>query len=73
MRSQLNQLRNSNIEWESKTKKLFVEVQQMEIMQEKRDYERKLRMSEMATLMKDQKKRIRELEEEIQVHEESMR
>jgi len=69
----LNQLRNSNIEWESKTKKLFVEVQQMEIMQEKRDYERKLRMSEMATLMKDQKKRIRELEEEIQVHEESMR
>ena len=58
-------LRNSNYEWETKTKQLFTEIQQNEIIGEKKEYEKNLRMSEMVTIMKDQKKQIRELEDQI--------
>ena len=52
-RQELASLMSSNAEWETKTKKLFIEVQQKEIMQEKKEYEKKVRMQEMATVMKD--------------------
>jgi len=42
---------------------LFTEIQQNEIIGEKKEYEKNLRMSEMVTIMKDQKKQIRELED----------
>mmetsp|Transcript_13131 Transcript_13131/g.20398 ORF Transcript_13131/g.20398 Transcript_13131/m.20398 type:complete len:211 (-) Transcript_13131:850-1482(-) len=66
-RHELVKLKDSNEDWERRTKKLFLEVQQKEIYTEKRDYERKLRMSEMVAVMKDQKKKIEVLEEQMAI------
>ncbi len=66
-RHELAKLKDSNEDWERRTKKLFLEVQQKEIYTEKRDYERKLRMSEMVAVMKEQKKKIGDLEEQLTI------
>ena len=42
-----------NQEWEQKTTELFIEIEKNEIMQEKKDYERTVRMTEMATLLEE--------------------
>lgn len=57
----------SNNEWEAKTRLLFVEIQQQELIQEKREYERNLRISEMAHRYQEQKSKISELEDKIQM------
>ena len=44
---QFQMVTESNNEWEAKTRLLFVEIQQQELIQEKREYERNLPMSEM--------------------------
>ena len=41
-------------EWEARTNQLFSEIQQNEIMQEKKDYERSVRMNEMGELLREQ-------------------
>ena len=58
----------SNDEWEAKTRLLFVEIQQQELIQEKREYERNLRISEMAHRYSEQKAKIAELEDKIQTY-----
>lgn len=67
-------LTESNNEWEAKTRLLFVEIQQQELIQEKREYERNLRISEMAHRYQEQKTKIAELEDKIQMfkHKESV-
>jgi hypothetical protein len=43
-----------NEEWEAKTKDIWLEIQQSELFQEKKDYERTVRMNDMAALMQEQ-------------------
>lgn len=67
-------LTESNNEWETKTKQLFVEIQQNEIIQEKKDYERSLKFNEVVNGYKDQKDRIKALEDQVTLlhHEKSV-
>ena len=49
---QINRLQASNQDWDMNTKQLFKQIQQNEIIQEKKDYDRAARMDEMAMLMR---------------------
>ena len=48
---QLEALQQSNTQWETKTKELFMEIQHQELMQEKKEYERNARFNEMAMMV----------------------
>ena len=50
---ELQQLKSANEDWEQKTKQVLVQIQQNEIMQEKKEYERELKMNEMILVYKD--------------------
>jgi len=52
-KQELANLKLENSEWEMKTRQLYVEIQQNEIIQEKKEYEQKLKFGEVAAIMKD--------------------
>jgi hypothetical protein len=52
-RAEIEQLMQSNQEWANKTKQLFIELQQNDIMREKEDYEKNIRINEMVRMLKD--------------------
>lgn len=54
-KAEIARLTARNAEWEQKTTELFIEIEKNEIMQEKKDYERTVRMSEMAALLEEQR------------------
>jgi hypothetical protein len=67
-------LKLQNQEWESKTQKLFKQLQQQQILQEKKEYEKSLKLNDLANAYSDQKKRIRDLEDQVGIlnHEKSV-
>ena len=50
-------------EWEVRTNQLFAEIQQNEILQEKKAYEKAVRMDDMVQLIKEQQEQIGERDE----------
>jgi len=53
-KKELQRVTAINEEWEAKTKDIWLEIQQSELFQEKKDYERTVRMNDMAALMQEQ-------------------
>lgn len=65
-KKEIQRLTAINLEWEAKTKDIWLEIQQSELFQEKKDYERTVRMNDMAALMQEQQERILALDGQVQ-------
>lgn len=51
---EINDLRQVNLEWEHKTKEILYEIQQNDLMLEKKEFERNLQCDEMYQMIAQQ-------------------
>lgn len=63
---EINDLKQLNLEWEQKTKEILHEIQQNDLMLEKKEFERQLQMDECYQLIAQQEEQIQTLNHQLQ-------
>lgn len=63
---EINELKQVNLEWEQKTKEILWEIQQNDLMLEKKEYERNLQIDEMYQMIAQQQEEIDTLNKQLQ-------
>jgi hypothetical protein len=55
---EINDLKEVNLEWEQKTKQILYEIQQNDVMLEKKEFERNCQMDELYSMIQNQQSEI---------------
>ena len=58
---EINELKQVNLEWEQKTKEILYEIQQNDLMLEKKEFERNGQIEEMYAMIQHQEAEIEKL------------
>lgn len=63
---EVNELKQLNCEWESKTKEILYEIQQNDLMLEKKEFERNSQLDELYNLIAQQEEKIEAMTKQLQ-------
>lgn len=63
---EINDLKEVNLEWEHKTKQILFEIQQNDVMLEKKEFERNVQMDELYSMIENQQSEIERLTTQLE-------
>lgn len=63
---EINDLKGVNYEWEQKTKQILFEIQQNDVMLEKKEFERNVQMDELYSMIENQQSEIERLTTQLE-------